>query len=184
MRPNSSVSCASPQQQPCLTFNEYAQQVDQYFVDDTIFLFLPGTHELDIPLYLKDSSNISLVPLNEESGAVQLYYISPSADVTWKNCEKIEISGFTILLSRQFSFLVSGKNRGAADLLSAEVVFHNTSAVLANLTLTGNGTRLFALIHESNDLMISNLMAEGIRAPILHASRSDTKFYGQNTFSN
>ena len=88
------MSCASPQQQPCLTFNEYAQQVNQYFVDDTIFLFLPSTHELDIPLVLNIIS-LKNVPLSEginESDAVQLY-ISPSADITWIKCEKIEISG-------------------------------------------------------------------------------------------
>ena len=49
VRPNTSVPCPSSSQ-PCLTFNEYAQEVNQYFVDNTTFLFLPGTHELDVQL--------------------------------------------------------------------------------------------------------------------------------------
>ena len=88
----------------------------------------------------------------------------------------------TIILSRQFRFLVSSRGAG---LLSAGVVFYNTSAVIANLTLTGNDTRQFAFIKcFSSDLKINNLMVEGIRAPILYASQSAIKFYGQNTFSN
>ena len=59
VRPNSSVSCAnSSSQQPCLTLNEYAQQVEQYFVNDTTFLFLPGTHELDVQLYLDTDAQL------------------------------------------------------------------------------------------------------------------------------
>ena len=109
VRPNSSVSCASSQQRPCLTFNEYAQQVDQYFVDNTTFLFLPGIHELNAPLDLKDLSNISLVPLSEfkginESDAVQLF-IDPSVNITWDSCKNIKINGFVFILSGQFSVL-------------------------------------------------------------------------------
>ena len=29
---------------PCRLFNDYAREADQYFVDNTIFTFLPGTH--------------------------------------------------------------------------------------------------------------------------------------------
>ena len=126
VRPNSSVSCASPQQRPCLTFNEYTQQVDQYFVDNTTFLFLPGTHELDTPLDLEGLSNVSFAPLNDLDAQILL---SPSANITWTNCENIEISGFVfIMISGQFSVLSNSYT---------ELVFHNTSAVLASLTLTG-----------------------------------------------
>ena len=64
VRPNTSVPCAGSQQ-PCLTFNDYAQQVDWYFVDNTTFLFLPGTHELDVQLDLEGLSNIMFAPLDE-----------------------------------------------------------------------------------------------------------------------
>jgi predicted outer membrane repeat protein len=174
VRPNSSISCASP----CLTFNEYAhvQQVDQYFVDNTTFLFLPGTHELHVQLDLEGLSNISFAPLDDHIDAQIL--LSPSANITWTNCENIEISGLVFILSGQFSAL-------STNATLSELVFHNTSAVLASLTLTGNGTRLFAFAHASSDLQISNLMADSIRAPILHAFESAIiTFYGHNTISN
>ena len=118
VKPNSSVSCTSSQQRPCLTFNEYAQQVDQYFVDNTTFLFLPGTHELDAPLNLKDLSNVSFAPSVNDLDAQIL--LSPSANITWTNREDIEISGFVFILSGQFSVLSNSYT---------ELVFHNTSAV-------------------------------------------------------
>ena len=185
VRPNSSVSCTNSQQRPCLTFNKYAEQVDQYFIDHTTFLFLPGIHELDAPLDLEGLSNISLVPLSEfkginESDAVQLF-IDPSVNITWDSCKNIKINGFVlIILSGQFSVLSD------TAILSAELelVFHNTSAVLDSLTLTGNGTRLFALTNVSSDVWISNLMADGIRAPILLAYDSTITFHGHKTFCN
>ena len=175
VRPNSSVLCsASSSQQPCLTFNEYAQQVNQYFVNDTTFLFLPGTHRLDIGLYLKPGlSNISLVPLNEgiNNDAVQLL-IGPSANITWDYCVNIEISGFIFVLSEVTSV--------------PELVFYNTTARLTNLTLVGNGARLFVLcLFSAATLQISNLTVKGIRAPVLYAQFESTiTFYGQSTFYN
>jgi predicted outer membrane repeat protein len=176
VRPNSSVSCASPQQRPCLTFNEYAQQVDQYFVDNTTFLFLTGTHELDVQLDLEGLSNISFAPLDDPLEAQIL--LSSSVNITWTKCKNIEINGLIIILSGHFSVFTG------TFLPSAELIFHNTSAVLASLTLTGNGTRLFAFTNVSSDVQIRNLMADGIRAPILYASESAITFYGHNTICN
>ena len=179
VRPNSSVSCASPQQRPCLTFNEYAQQVDQYFVDNTTFLFLPGTHELNVPLNLKDLSNISFAPLNDLDAQNVQILLSPSANITWTNCENIEISGFVFILSGQFNFL-SGSD--TLDLVSTELIFQGTTAFLTNLTLIGNGTRLFALCN-SSDIQIGDLEATGTKAALIEAAYSSVAFYGQILFN-
>ena len=87
VRPSTSVICASLQQ-PCLTFNEYVQQVDQYFGDNTTFLFLPGTHELDVRLKLVRRSNISFAPSVDkiDTHYVQLL-LSPSVNITCFHCE-------------------------------------------------------------------------------------------------
>ena len=107
VRPNSSVSCAnSSSQPPCLTFNEYAQQVEQYFVNDTTFLFLPGTHQLDIQLNLEGLSNIAFGSIDDPGAQNAQILFSPSANITWTNCANIEISGLIFILSGQFSVLV------------------------------------------------------------------------------
>ena len=176
VRPNTSVPCAGSQQ-PCLTFNEYAQ-VDQYFVDNTTFLFLPGTHQLDVELDLKSLSNIAFVPaLGLDEGindAVQLL-IDPSVNITWTNCENIVVSGLVFIISGQFSFGID---------LSPELIFQNTTSFsLANLTLIGNGSRLFVLCWFSG-IQIGNLAVIDSRAPTLCAIDSTIIFYGQNTFFN
>ena len=100
VRPNTSVTCPSSSQ-PCLTFNEYAQEVNQYFVDNTTFLFLPGTHELDVQLDLENLSNISFVPsaLND---IIQIL-LSPSVNITWTNCDNVEVSGLIFILSGPYN---------------------------------------------------------------------------------
>ena len=160
VRPNSSVSCTSPQQRPCLTFNEYAEQVDQYFVDNTTFLFLPGTHELDAPLDLEGLSNVSFAPLNDLDAQILL---SPSANITWTNCEDIEISGFVFILSGELKSL--SKSDIFDHLVSTELIFQGTTVFLTNLTLIGNGTRWFALCNYS-DIQIGYLEATGTKATL------------------
>ena len=177
VRPNSSVSCASsPQQRPCLTFNEYAQQINQYFVDNTTFLFLPGTHELDAPLNLKNLSSISFVPLNDLDAQILL---SPSANITWTNCEDIEISGLILIINGELS-----TSESAADLFSAGLNFQETTAFLTTLTLIGNGTRLFASVCNSSDIHIGDLEVTGTKAALLEAAYSTVAFYGQNSFNS
>ena len=173
VRPNTSVTCASSQQ-PCLTFSEYAQQADQYFVNNTTFVFLPGTHQLDVQLDLEGLSNISFTPLDHSELAdaqnVQLL-LSPSVNIMWTNCENVEISGLVFILDGEFS------------AVSAVLAFQETSASLTKLALIAYGTRQFAICRSSH-IQIDNLMAKGIRAPILNATNSVIVFYGQIMFIN
>ena len=174
VRPNTSVTCANSQQ-PCRTFNEYVQQAEQYFVDDTTFLFLPGTHELDIQLDLEGLSNISFAPLDEANVEhdVQLL-VSLSVNITWTNCKNIELNGLVFVLSGQDV---------ASDLFFAKLIFQETTALLSKLTLIGNGTRIFASCN-SSDIEIGDLLVENTNATILYAFNSAIDFYGQNLFSN
>ena len=177
VRPNTSVPCPNSSQL-CLTFNEYAQKVNQYFVDNTTFLFLPGTHELDVQLDLENLSNISFLPsdeLNTHNDTVQIL-ISPSIDITWTNCDNVEISGLICILSGHFNF-PSNKD------VPSVIIQKTTGFSLTNLTLIGNGTRQFILCISSH-IQISNLVVTSTKAPILSASNSAIDFYGQSIFSD
>jgi len=51
----------------CLTLDEYAQNTTEYFVSNTTFEFLPGTHmitQLQLPLQFANISNLALVSAN------------------------------------------------------------------------------------------------------------------------
>ena len=177
VRPNTTVMCPSSSQ-PCLTFNEYAQEVNQYFVDNTTFLFLPGTHELDIRLELENLSNISLIPsdeVNTLNDTVQIL-LSQLVNITWTNCDNVEVSGLTFILSGQITILSN-----VTFLFSAELIFQKTTGFLTNLTLMGSGTRWFVMCIFSH-VQIGNLVATGIQAPVLYASYSAINFYGQSVF--
>ena len=172
VRPNTNVTCPSSSQ-PCLTFSEYAQEVNQYFVDYTKFFFLPGTHELDAQLELENLSNISFTPydeINTLNDTVQIL-LSPSANITWTNCDNVEVSGLVFILSGQYK-----EN-------SAELIFQKTTSFLTNLTLIGNGTRQFAMCISSH-IQISSFVAANIQAPALYAANSAVDFYGEIVFIN
>ena len=100
VRPNTSVACAGSQQ-PCLTFNEYAQQLDQYFIDNTTFLFQPSTHKLDVQLELEGLSNVAFVSLDKNDAQNIQIFLSPdpSVNITWIDCENVELSGLVFILS-------------------------------------------------------------------------------------
>ena len=178
VRPNSSMSCASSSQQPCLTFNEYAQQFDQHFVDDTTFLFLPGTHQLDFQLDLEGLSNIAFAPLDIQNHTVQLL-LSPPFNITFTNCTNIEISRLVFILSgKRINVFVP--YYGPFEILP-QLAFQNATGHLSKLTLTGSGTGTFVACFSSH-VQISNLVANGIKAQTLYANNSAINFHGQSTF--
>ena len=59
VKPTESTPCPG---EPCHTLDEYAQNASQYFV--TIVEFLPGTHNLNQPLYVSGANNLSLITRN------------------------------------------------------------------------------------------------------------------------
>ena len=63
---NCSCSVAAGQQLPCLTLSEYANETELYFEDNTTFMFLPGSHLLDVPLNLRSLSNVTLTSCDGE----------------------------------------------------------------------------------------------------------------------
>ena len=65
VRPTEGSNTSCPHS-PCLTLNEYANSSETYFKSNTIFLFLPGVHQLDSPVVFEQLTNISLLALDDE----------------------------------------------------------------------------------------------------------------------
>ena len=86
------VTCSS--QSPCLTLNEYARKADQYFVDNTTFIFLPGVHHLDLQLKLKNLSNLTFIGSYE--GEVTQIFLNNGSQISWTNCMNVKVSNFVI----------------------------------------------------------------------------------------
>lgn len=57
VHPSNSSDCPG---EPCLTLDEYAENVTEYSIPGTEFIFLSGEHFLNIPLTLTSITNINL----------------------------------------------------------------------------------------------------------------------------
>ena len=55
----------------------------------------------------------------------------------------VKVSGLVFILSGQLSVLLESE---VFELFSAELIFQETTAFLAKLMLSGNGTRLFVFV--------------------------------------
>ncbi len=66
VKPTEDTSCS----EPCHTLDEYVQNATQYFVSNTAFNFLPGTHNLSKSLNVSGVTNLALVASN---GTVNIF---------------------------------------------------------------------------------------------------------------
>ena len=177
VRPPENVSCPS---QPCLALNDYAQEPNQYFLDDSIFLFLPGIHQLDIQLHLKNVSNVTFLSIDfdEQQDNTARVFFSPSVNITWTDCDNIKISGLVFILSGH-----------SGETFFSGLVFQRTTSYLSQLTLFGNGTLQSTAIFlsDSSQVKITDVQVSGatsINGSVLYALNSTIDFLGQNDFVN
>ena len=66
VRPTEPTNASCPAQ-PCLTLNQYTNDLEHYFKSNTVFRFLPGTHHIDRPVTIGNVHNMSLESLNDEN---------------------------------------------------------------------------------------------------------------------
>ena len=172
VRPSNNVTCSS--QSPCLTLNEYVREADQYFVDNTTFIFLPGVHHLDVHLKLKNLSNLTFIGSFEWE--VTQIFLNNGSQITWTNCMNVKVSNFVI--------------NGLAESeepFPAALTFHRTRSILSNVTVFENNTFCTIFVNDesevsSNDLHISG--ASCFKGSALYAENSIVNVYGSNSFIN
>ena len=169
VKPSAAMSCRF---QPCLTLSGYANQSDQYFINNTIFMFLAGVHYLDSPLNLENLSDVAFQTLDGE-----LVEIALSDSITWRSCINIKIS--------DLNFNLSGKT----SLEFSAIAFHQTKAFLSNITVFGNGgQRVQTLfLNDSSEIDVNNLLVLGAtseRGAALYAVKSTVSISGHSTFTS
>ena len=160
--------------QPCLTLNEYA---NLSFTDNTTFKFLPGIHELDFQLKIENASDINFLAFTElhNNESVQVIF-SPFANITFTDCDGIEITGLEFVLNGEIAAAFSA------------FVFDRTTASLSDLFYRTNGSTLWTAIRatssqvEVSDVQVIGLT--GLNGAALYAFNSTVSFAGENTFVN
>ena len=167
--------------QPCLMLSEYASEVDQYFVNESTFVFLPGTHALDNQLHIKNVSGIHFIAIDQRDSDAQPVKIlfRLLANIVWTNCNDIEMSGFI--------FLSSGNS--SQQSFYSVLVFEETTALLSHSLFLGNGSLLqwTAVSAESSEVKVSDVQVVGVTAraaSALYAFNSTVDFVGNNSFVN
>ena len=173
--PSQNVTCSA---QPCLRLNDYAREVNQYFLDNTTFMFLSGVHQLNIYLRLENISNVAFFALNETQGDTVKVFLSPLVNITWSDCNNIVINGLV--------FVLSGDS--TAGTFFSAIAFQRTTSFLSQLILFGNGTmQSTAIWTHSSQVEISDVMVLGatsIYGAALVAFNSTIHFFGYNIFIN
>ena len=167
--PNKSMPCLTDQH-PCFTIDEYASQIDKFFFNDSIFSFLSGNHRLNIGLKISGIHNVSFIGLPDNS--VTIMVLNKSTSITWEGCKCIEITNITIIIKRNFTYVIS---------------FESTFLVeLTNITILGNGhTGCSSIISNRSAINICNSKFKGIKGysgAALLASESNITFAGINLF--
>ena len=167
--PNRSMPCLTDQH-TCLIIDEYASQVDRFFLNDSIFSFGPGNHSLNIGINISGIHNVSFYGLPANN--VTITVLNRSACISWEDCGNIEIANINFVIESNFSCVLS---------------FYSTFCVkLSNITILGNGhIGCSSIISKRSIVDISDSTFTGIRGyygAALIASRSNVSFSGNNSF--
>ena len=171
--PNTSIiSCGMIVQHPCLTLNDYANNVDTYFVNDSTFIFIPGDHQLSVGVSIRDVHNLSITGLSENRVTIKV--INKSVFFACKSCLNVTIANIIFEISGTFTCILS---------------FVDTNLVrLSNITILGNKhIGCNSIISDNSIVDISNSTFTGIRGycgAALIASRSVVNLAGKNSFVN
>ena len=165
--PNRSTSCLV-HKDPCLTLNEYANEPDKHFINNTTFYFYFGDHELNTHLWLKNLHSIAFRGLSDD----KLSSIVSSASITWEKCENIEISLIVFTLTGNFTFIL---------------VFNQTHFIhLSNISILGNENSGCSSIMSQDstiDIIDSRFVGLlGLSGAALMVSGSNITFAGNNSF--
>ena len=143
VRPTDSPTTTSPSCPTghlCLTLNDYF--TNNYFQSNTIFKFLPGTHNLERPLFLKNLNNVSLeaaVPHSDIHPLIQSELVCNSSLLKFREIYSDASQCSTIFVSNSINISLKGINVHSnvkwdfdilLALVTSEISFENVSNVL------------------------------------------------------
>ena len=167
-----SVACTS---ESC-TFDQYVRNPEQHFLNNTIFMFVAGDHQLlSINLSLRGIQNVTFQGMSVE-GPVTIR-LGPQVGLSFDNCDDIEINSLNFLLSGDYEY---------------RLMFSDTKNVkLRNITIgmeDENSTGSSAIMSKASAMNISDSNFVGISgqfgAALLAFDLSEITFMGTNNFTN
>ena len=180
------ANCSLARDQSCLTLNDYATNTSLYFVDNTTFMFLPGTHQLNVELKLEFLSNVKFTAYSGDEEQYPCVLLSnTSVSISCTTCHNIEISRLTFVVSGPSS---PSRQTAAGDWTVINILNRASICTLSNVNFIANNRMVRAVkIMSSSSIIISNVHISGftsIDGPAIRGVSSTIDFYGNNSFVN
>ena len=154
------------------TLEEYANQQDTYFINNSTFYFFPGLHKLEDSVRIINTNNLSFHGYHNEM--VKIAFNS-AASILWENCSEIKIISLVITLVDSFTY---------------SIIFERTHSVeMFNITILGNGNNgCSSILSHTSTLNITNSQFIRIHgclgSALMIIASSNITFTGSNAFKN
>ena len=159
---NVSIPCLVTQN-PCLTFAEYANEPDRYFVNDTIFYFIPGTHYLNSSLKVRNIHHFAFRSLSADF--MSTISFDPNVSIIVENCSHVEVSSVIFSLTGMFTYslvfkqslfihlsnvsILGNKNGGYSSIMC-----HNSDMNITDSTFVDITGTLGAVVMVSKSMVV------------------------------
>ena len=168
---NDVSACTS---EPC-TFDQFAQNPEQYFLSGTTFIFHPGDHQLYNTISLHGIQNISFQGMSVEESAI--IRLGPQIGLSFDDCDGIEIKSLNLILSGDFEYRIMFSDTN-------DVKIHNVIMRQEN----ENSIGCSAIVSKASNVTISNssfmdISGQSGAALVVFNSPLIT-FTGSNRFTN
>ena len=156
---------------PCLVFNDYIADPERYFKSNTTFKFLPGIHDVNQTLTVKNRDNIklvrALVTINRSD--ISIMSSNKSVHIVFQNHSNIRIEGMSFYLcaleARIGLRFINGTNLTLYNILlnqpcdgtfvlTAEITFH----VNVNLSYISTSSSPTAHMHQTPIFLLGNVL--------------------------
>ena len=178
VKPHENLTCPDD---PCMTLEAYTEAAETYFVSNTNFVFLPGSHHYSGYLRLINITNMQFQGSLSFSAEhpVQIIF-NPDSNLTFIRSDNITLSNLSFTLSQSW---ISRSN------LSISIEFRNSSSQLSNLTLVGSKGNFTSagFLCRFSSIIMTNIQVSGAKslygAAVL-VSNSFIILSGNNTFVN
>ena len=159
---------------PC-TFDQYANDPEQHFLSSTVFIFLPGDHQLNTSINLHGVHNVSFQGMSTEGSVTVI--LGPQVGINFSSCDDIEMTSLNFLLSGDYEYRLIFYNINSINLQSIVISTKDENS-------TGNS----AILSQTSVINISDSNFVGISgqygAALQALDSSEITFTGANNFTN
>ena len=138
---------------PCQFLNDYLANQTHYFTNNTVFRFLPGTHEMNRSLIVHNVDGLQLVRVNDsiDRSEINVTATNHTQWITFINATNLRIEGLTFEICGNSSPLQSGLN----FIIGINLTLHNI--LLGQRPPCDGNQSITTIIQHHIDTTVSNI---------------------------